>query len=191
MSKRLLIAGLAAAALATPAFAQQACVQPAEQTAFQVRALQSQLMVAALTCAPADNIYAANYRQFLDRYKPQLEQAFRTMQGHYRRTAGAGNRGERALDQHVTTLANINNQDGTRQGSLFCRNAASLFQQALAAPQEMGALATVAQNNNLANPHGRAECTTPAAATPSGNSARGRNRSADSGTVRTAEAATR
>lgn len=189
MSKRLLAAGLVAAAIATPALAQNACVQPAEQTAFQVRALQSQLMVAALSCAPNDNTFAANYRQFLDRYKPQVDQAFRTMQAHYRRTAGAGNRGERALDQHVTTLANINNQDGTRQGSLFCSNAATLFQQALAAPSDMNALAGIAQANNLANPHGRADCGATPASTPS-SSSRGRNRSADAG-GRTVHAAAR
>ena len=164
MSKRLLLAGLAAAAIALPAAAQQACLQPAEQTAFDVRSLQSQLMVAALTCQVDMPAHAQSYGQFLQRYDVQIRQAFRGMEGHYRRTVRG--RHQAPMDSYVTTLANVQGQDGTRQGSYFCRNATSLFTQALAVQPDMNALAQVARNNGLSNPHGRGECgtTTPAAA---------------------------
>jgi len=49
---RTMMTGLLAASLATPAFAQ--CMQPAEKPGFDIRALQSQLMVLALTCSQTD-----------------------------------------------------------------------------------------------------------------------------------------
>ncbi|MCZ8149565.1 MAG: hypothetical protein O9325_17160, partial [Roseomonas sp.] len=60
-SFRLLIGGLAAL-VAGPAIA-QTCLQPAERTAFDVRALQSKLMVAALSCSQ-DAAYNAFVRKF-------------------------------------------------------------------------------------------------------------------------------
>jgi len=156
MSSRFLAAGLAAALLATPALA-QTCVQPAEKAAFDVRALQSQLMVAALSCQQEDQ-----YNAFVNRYKSELGGAYRGINAHYRRTAGA--RGQSSLDGYITSLANAQSQDGIRQGSNFCRNVAPLFTVALAAPNSSEALASLAVKNNLANPHGRSECTTAASA---------------------------
>lgn len=150
MSSRFLAAGLAAALFAAPAVA-QTCVQPAEKAAFDVRALQSQLMVAALSCGQEDQ-----YNTFVNRYKNELGGAYRGINAHYRRTAGA--RGQSSLDGYITQLANAQSQDGIRQGSNFCRNVAPLFTVALAAPATSEALATVAVQNNLSNPHGRSEC---------------------------------
>ncbi|MBB5694798.1 hypothetical protein [Muricoccus pecuniae] len=156
---RFLAAGLVAAVVATPAMA-QTCVQPAEKAAFDVRALQSQLMVAALSCQQDEQ-----YNTFVRQYKGELEGAYRGINAHYRRTAGA--RGQSSLDGYITQLANAQSQDGIRQGSHFCRNVAPLFTAALAAPKSSEALATIAQQNNLSNPHGRNDCGASAApATP-------------------------
>ncbi len=190
MSKRLLLAGLAAVAIATPAFvspaAAQQCLNQAEQHAFHVRALQSQMMVAMLQCGQAQE---DGYRTFITRYKPQIDTAFRDISAHYRRTGGA--RWQPQMDAYVTTLANVHSQDGIRQGSLFCRNVAPIFQQVLAQPTDMRALSVIAQQNGLSNPHGRSDCggasSTPAAAPAA--APRGRNRSAEAGTVRTASSA--
>jgi len=159
MSSRFLAAGLAAALLASPAVA-QTCVQPAEKAAFDVRALQSQLMVAALTCGQEDQ-----YNAFVNRYKNELGGAYRGINAHYRRTAGA--RGQSSLDGYITQLANAQSQDGIRQGSNFCRNVAPLFTAALAVPANSEALATLAVQNNLSNPHGRSDCSTASAAASS------------------------
>ena len=162
MPSRFLVAGLALAltGAAQPAMAQPQCVQPAEKTAFDVRALQSQLMVIALTCGEHDR-----YNAFVKRYERELTSSFRTLTASYRRAGGT-----KALDGYITTLANAQSQDGIRQGTRFCANARPMFDAALAAPTDSSALSAVAQANNLSNPHGFGDCaTTPAAATTRSN----------------------
>jgi len=125
---RKLMVGLAAVML-TPsiAFAQSsACLQPAEKTAFDIRALQSQLMVVALTCGQQDD-----YNTFVTRHQRDLATAFRNVAGHFRRTSGAQH--QRLLDQYITNLANGQSQVGIARGSFFCREQGGLFQQATAA----------------------------------------------------------
>lgn len=133
---RKLLGGLAAVML-TPsiAFAQSACLQPAEKTAFDIRALQSQLMVVALTCGQQDD-----YNAFVNRHQRELAAAFRNVAGHFRRTAGAQH--QRQLDQYITNLANGQSQVGIARGSFFCREQGGLFQQATAAsgPAELAQL---------------------------------------------------
>jgi opacity protein-like surface antigen len=164
---RFLAAGLVAVAISAPAMA-QTCVQPAEKAAFDVRALQSQLMVAALSCQQEEQ-----YNTFVRQYNAELGTAYKGINAHYRRTAGA--RGQSSLDGYITSLANAQSQDGIRQGSNFCRNVLPLFTAALAAPKSEQGLALVAVQNNLSNPHGRSECggaATPAARTAPEPSAR-------------------
>ena len=156
---RLFAAGLVAAVAATPALA-QSCLRPAEKVAFDVRSLQSQLMVAALICKQD-----AQYNTFVQQYQGQLAGAWSGMSTYYRRANGAV--GARTLDNYVTEMANIQQMDGSRQGTAFCANVASLFSAALAAPKSPEALAQLAIANNLSNPHGRSECS---AATPAARS---------------------
>jgi heme-degrading monooxygenase HmoA len=92
-SLRLLIGGLAAL-VAGPAIA-QTCLQPAERTAFDVRALQSKLMVAALSCSQD-----AAYNAFVRKFQGELTGAYRGVQGHFRRTAGGAH--QRELDGFVS-----------------------------------------------------------------------------------------
>ena len=160
---RFLAAGLAAVVLSAPAMA-QTCVQPAEKAAFDIRALQSQLMVAALSCQQDQQ-----YNTFVRQYSSELGGAYRGIQTHYRRTAGA--RGQTSLDGYITSLANAQSQDGIRQGSNFCANVLPLFAAALAAPKSAEGLATVAQQNNLSNPHGRPDCGAGSSATPAARQA--------------------
>ncbi|MDB5413496.1 MAG: hypothetical protein JWR10_1831 [Rubritepida sp.] len=124
---RNLLGGLTAVMLLPGiASAQSVCVQPAEKTAFDIRALQSQLMVVALTCGQQDA-----YNTFVTRFQGDLGNAFRGVAGHFRRTSGA--RSQRLLDEYITSLANGQSQVGISQGSLFCRNQAPIFAQAMAA----------------------------------------------------------
>ncbi|MBP0443739.1 hypothetical protein J8J14_03015 [Roseomonas sp. SSH11] len=157
---RLFAAGLVAAVVATPAIA-QSCLRPAEKAAFEVRSLQSQLMVAALICKQDEQ-----YNSFVRQFQAPLASAWEGMSTHYRRTNGAV--GVRMRDNFVTELANVQQMDSGRQGSQFCQNVASLFTAAMAAPKTSEGLASLAVANNLSNPHGRSECsaTTPAASSP-------------------------
>lgn len=157
-SFRLLLGGLAAV-IAGPAIA-QSCVQPAERTAFDVRALQSQLMVAALTCNRD-----SDYNAFVRRFQGELASAYRDIQGHFRRTAGGGH--QRALDGYITQLANEQSQDGIRAGSHFCPLVTPLFQAALSQPNA-AALANLSAERNVLNPLAAPTCSAaaPARSTP-------------------------
>lgn len=139
---RLLLGGLAAI-VAGPAIA-QSCLQPAERTAFDLRALQSQLMVAALSCGRD-----ADYNAFVRKFQGELAASYRGIQGHFRRTAG--NAHQRELDGFITQLANAHSQDGIRAGSQFCPLVTPLFQLALAQTNAQG-LAEFTQERNVLNP---------------------------------------
>ncbi|MGG5809948.1 hypothetical protein [Falsiroseomonas sp. CW058] len=151
---RLLLAGLAAG-VAGPAIA-QSCVQSAERTAFEVRALQSQLMVAALACQRD-----GDYNAFVRKFQGELAGSYRTIQSHFRRTAGGG--AQRELDGFITTLANAQSQDGIRQGSQFCGTVGPLFQLALA-QSNAAALADLTADRNVLNPLTTPACPASAAA---------------------------
>lgn len=171
-SIRLLLAG-AAMAIGGPAIA-QSCVQANERTAFELRALQSQLMVAAITCQRD-----GDYNAFVRKFQGDLGGAYNTIRTHFRRTAGA--QGQRALDGYITTLANEQSQDGVRQGSRFCQNITPLFQVALA-QTSASSLAEMSMERNVLNPYDAASCadraTTPAATTPTRRRPAASNRSA-------------
>ena len=139
---RLLLAGLCAVAIAGPAIAQR-CVQPSERQAFDMRVLQSQLMVAALSCG-RDN----DYNAFVRKYQRDLSSSYSTLQSHYRR---AGANGQRDMDQFITGVANAHSQDGIRQGSLFCANVTPLFALAMAQTSAAG-LSDVMIERNVLNP---------------------------------------
>lgn len=149
---RLLLGGLAALA-AGPAIA-QSCLQPAERTAFDVRVLQSKLMVTALACGRD-----TEYNAFVRKFQGELAASYRGIQGHFRRTAG--NAHQRELDGFITQLANAHSQDGIRAGSQFCPLTTPLFELALAQTNAQG-LADFTQERNVLNPLTTPAC--PAAA---------------------------
>jgi hypothetical protein len=148
LSIRLLAAGLAAG-IAAPALA-QSCVQSAERAAFEVRALQSQLMVTALTCSRD-----SDYNAFVRKFQRDLAGSFTTIQAHFRRTAGGSH--QRATDGFITQLANDQSQDGLRQGTHFCPNAVALFPVALAQSNAAG-LAEMSVERNVLNPMAAPAC---------------------------------
>jgi hypothetical protein len=163
-SFRLLLGGLAAV-IAGPAIA-QSCVQSAERTAFDIRALQSQLMVAALACN-RDN----DYNSFVRKFQGDLTASYRGIETHFRRTAGRAH--QRELDGFITQLANAQSQDGIRAGSHYCPLVTPLFQLALNA-RSAEELALISTDRNVLNPLTAPTCTatTPAAATRSTRSTR-------------------
>lgn len=160
-SLRVLIGGLAAL-MAAPAIA-QTCVQDAERAAFDVRALQSKLMVVALACGQ-DNAYNA----FVRRHQGDLAASYNRVQGYFRRSAGSSH--QRELDGFITQMANAHSQEQIRAGSQYCPMMAPLFALATAQPN-VQALAAFSQERNVLNPLGAQDCAE-AAAAPAGAAAR-------------------
>lgn len=109
--------------LAAPAGAQQAgFLSPAEQEAMSFRRLQSELMVAALSCNDAR--LRGHYNTFVERFRPALQQNARVLKSYFKRTHGA--KGTRRLDDFMTALAN--EASLTSMGDRnFCNNALAQF----------------------------------------------------------------
>lgn len=143
---RLFLGGLAAV-IAGPAIA-QSCLQPAERTAFDVRAMQSQLQVAALLCRDQGfPQFHSDYEAFVRKFQRELVAPARDIQGHFRR---AHRSNPRAIDAYITELANAQQQDASRAGSQFCPLAAPLFRAAMGQSSASG-LAEVAVERNVLN----------------------------------------
>jgi len=147
---RTIMTGLLAASLASPAFAQ--CMQPTEKPGFDIRALQSQLMVLALTCSQTDE-----YNRFVTQNRAVLTGAYNDVQRHFRRVAG--NAWQRQIDAYITNTANGHSQTGISQGSLFCSNQAQLFPQALAVSTREQ-LAQLSQQQRITQVYEPAACAT-------------------------------
>lgn len=144
-----LLPGLVAAAFlvatGAPALAEPPCVREAERVAFDVRALQSQLMVVALVCERQDD-----YNAFVRRHRRGLVNAYQEMTSHFHRLHGA-DEGEEQRDTYITELANAQSHAGTRQGRAFCRNMESFVERALAL-RDTGEIARLSVAAQVATP---------------------------------------
>ncbi len=128
-SSRILLAGAAATLVTLPAMAPamantQRCATTVERSALDIRALQSQLMVLAITCGQHDD-----YNRFVTQNRTVLGAAYNDVRRHFQRTHGGA--AQRELDAYITNTANGHSQVGISQGSLFCSNQAQLFPAAL------------------------------------------------------------
>ncbi|MFM2130154.1 MAG: hypothetical protein RL477_1700 [Pseudomonadota bacterium] len=119
------IAALAlAACLAAPAGAQQvASLSLPEQEAFAFRRLQSELMVAALSCN--DPRHREAYNIFIYRFRAALGDNARVLKAYFKRAYGAG--GPRKLDDFMTSLANDASL-ASMGDPRFCRNSLTRFE---------------------------------------------------------------
>lgn len=141
-----------AVAVCSPAARAQSCLAAADRQAFDVRALQSQLMVAAITCGMEQP-----YNQFVRRHQGELRRAWSTIQGHFRRRG----EGQGGTDRYITGLANTHSQDSLRYGDAFCRSVGGLFDAALAAPNGV-ALQQLTLTGQISTLQDAPACTRPA-----------------------------
>jgi len=114
-----LVLALAAPTLSTAARA-EGCASGAVAEAMQVRALNSRLMVAALSCKAE-----GEYNAFVERFDDVLSDSGRRLADWF-----GGRGGQRALTDYVTGLANKASLDslGDRYG--FCAAAREIFAEA-------------------------------------------------------------
>lgn len=105
------------------------CLTPREQTAFRVRMIQTELMVAALSCrgVPGRD-FTGQYNAFVKKHGDQLVSYGRILQSYFGARYGADAR--RQLDAYITALAN----EVSRRSMLsptFCDESVSLFHEAM------------------------------------------------------------
>ncbi len=137
-----------ASLLAGPAMAR--CVDNSERQAMNMRVLQSELMVAALTCGQQGefNAFARKFEGELVTHGKMLRSAFQR---------AYGGQGEPRLNAFVTRLANEASQRSIADRAVFCPRAAELFNVVLNTPP--AALPAVAEQQSFSSTHDATECT--------------------------------
>ena len=141
--RRFVLAVLAIAA-AQPALAQKQCASPADQSAFEIQALRSELMVLAMGCNDD-----SQYNAFMRRYQPHLQANERAIDAYFKRAYGRSAQLEH--DRFVTDLANAISRQGTTLGSDFCPRNGRLFTEVMALPSDAD-LADYAAGKDLVPP---------------------------------------
>ena len=110
--------------------AQVRCAMPAEQTAFEIGALKSELTVLATSCAGADKPYNA----FVERYRSTLVSSDAAVNAWFKRTYGRS--AQRQYDAYITSLINAQSENGLKQGTNFCPRTQAMFTEVMALPSE-------------------------------------------------------
>ena len=131
------------------------CAIAADQASLNVRMLQTELMVAALTCNQR-----TDYNVFVTRFKPELSKQGQHLQSFFRQRHGSGS--AKALNGFVTRIANESSRRGMQKRGEFCRNAASIHQASKA--MDPVALPQYAATLKFAGLHGIPACPTKVAA---------------------------
>src|SRR3978361_1391132 len=140
---RRLMCGVAAMTMlsAQPGLGQQQCTSLSDQSAFEVQALRSELMVLATGCHDDDR-----YNAFMRRYQPDLQANERDIIAYFKHRYGRG--GQVEHDRFVTELANAISRQGSDLGGDFCPRNGMMFHEVLAL-QSTTELADFAAGKNL------------------------------------------
>lgn len=116
-------------ALGGAAHAASSCADPRERNSLTVRTLQTQLMMAALSCGAREE-----YNAFVTSYRPHLADHGYTLKRYFQRAYGG--RSQRALDHYVTELANQASRLSSADRTAFCGQSISSLNALLSADRE-------------------------------------------------------
>ncbi len=119
----------AALLLAGAPGAQAHCTSAADQSAFDVAALKSELSVLAVACED-DTLYNA----FIERDRSELVREDGTVNSWFKRTYGKA--AQTRYDSYITLQANEQSVEGQHEGSDFCPRQKPLFAEVMAVPPE-------------------------------------------------------
>ena len=100
------------------------CEFPADRTAFDIEGLKSELMVTALACQQQEK-----YNAFMTRYQPTVAEQEHALNAYFKRAYGKA--AQKAYDDYISNLANIQEQDGLKAGTAFCENLANMFNEVM------------------------------------------------------------
>jgi hypothetical protein len=134
-----------------------ACEFPADRTAFDIEGLKSELMVTALACKQQDR-----YNAFMSRFQPTVAAEEHDLNAYFRRSYGRG--AQKAYDDYISNLANIQSEDSLKSGTAFCDNIAEMFDE-VQALHDSAELHEFANAKTIAQPVTFENC---AAAAPGG-----------------------
>ena len=126
---------------AQPVLAERQCSSVADQSAFEVQALRSELMVLATGCHEDDR-----YNAFIRRYQSDLQGNEKAINAYFQHRYGRS--GQTEHDRFVTDLANAMSRQGSDLGGDFCPRNGAIFAEVLAL-ESSGELADFAAGKNL------------------------------------------
>lgn len=109
---------------AQPVLAARQCTSLSDQSAFEVQALRSELMVLATGCHSDDQ-----YNAFIRRYQPDLQANEKQIAAYFQHRYGRG--GQTEHDRFVTELANAISRQGSDLGGDFCARNGLIFQEVM------------------------------------------------------------
>jgi hypothetical protein len=112
---------------AQPVLAEQQCSSVSDQSAFEVQALRSELMVLATGCHDDEK-----YNAFIRRYQADLQANERSINAYFQHRYGKAAQFEH--DRFVTDLANAISRQGSDLGGDFCPRNGLIFNEVLALP---------------------------------------------------------
>jgi hypothetical protein len=110
---------------AAPVLAERQCSSVADQSAFEIQALRSELMVLATGCHDDDR-----YNAFIRRYQSDLQANERLINAYFQHRYGRAAQTEH--DRFVTDLANAISREGSDLGGDFCPRNGLIFDEVLA-----------------------------------------------------------
>jgi hypothetical protein len=110
-----------------PVLAQRQCTSLSDQSAFEVQALRSELMVLATGCHDDDR-----YNAFIRRFQADLQGNERAIHAYFQHRYGRAAQVEH--DRFVTDLANAISRQGSDIGGDFCARNGMIFNEVLALP---------------------------------------------------------
>ncbi|MSP03394.1 MAG: hypothetical protein EXR07_20490 [Acetobacteraceae bacterium] len=148
------LGGILLGASAVPAIAAQNCTAVADQSAYEVLSLRTQMILLATKCDRA-----ADYNNnFIKRFQPVLQANDRAVLAYFRRVYGNASQGRK--DTFATELVNVMSQQANAQGGEFCPRAGMIINE-MSVLRSMDELVAYAAVKDLA-PSGTSMC--PAAA---------------------------
>jgi hypothetical protein len=121
---------------AQPVWAERQCTSLSDQSAFEIQALRSQLMVLATGCHDDDR-----YNAFIRRFQADLQGNERAVTAYFQHRYGRS--GQTEHDRFVTDLANAISRQGSDLGGDFCPRNGMIFGEVLAlhSPTELAEFA--------------------------------------------------
>lgn len=126
LMKRFLFSGLIAAGIfSTQTWASTAtCSNSPSHEAFNIEGLKSELMVTALSCQAQNqyNAFIGQFRPIVSNQETKLKNYFRSNYG--KRSTKAY---QKAYDDYITQLANVQSSQGLKAGTVFCLQRMSMF----------------------------------------------------------------
>ena len=100
------------------------CAQQIDQVALRTRAVQTDFMVAALSCGEHDR-----YNAFIKKFQPQLIRQGKNLQAYFKRSHGQ--QGTTELNSLLTKLANLSSSRSIGDRAGFCGSARERMSEAL------------------------------------------------------------